>query len=102
MNAFDRGMELLKTKGGDAPLMALRYARALCNQVGKCIEVMLTAFCWYAEKEEGLEPSPDDMYRFPEGDKYALMTMNSARETTWKPEWWDRVQAEKETSNADA
>jgi hypothetical protein len=42
----------------------------------------------YAELEEGLSPSPDEAYRFDGHDIYVKMR-DRARESTWKPGWWD-------------
>ena len=88
MNALERGIELATTKGASVPLLATRYRRALCMRVGMCGEVCITAFAWYAEKEEGLPPSGDDLYDFP-GHNIAQEVVREANDTTWKPEWWD-------------
>ena len=93
MNAFDRGMELLGTKARDVPLTALRYQKALCRRTGMCGEVMLTALCWYAEVEEGLAPSPDDMYAVHR-DSVTDAVIGEASTTDWKPEWWNEINGE--------
>ena len=96
MNAFKRGMELLGTKGRDVPLLALRYQKALCSQLGMCGEVLLTALCWYAETEEKLAPSPDDNYAVHNDDVTTMEVIFAARIDTWKPEWWNEINGETE------
>lgn len=88
MTAFDRGMQLFKSNFAEIPILAIRYARELSNQVGMCGEVMLTAFCMYAEVEEGLPPSPDKAYTF-EGHPIYVTMRDRARASSWKPVWWD-------------
>ena len=88
MDASARGMELFQAKGRDVPLVALRYVKALIAQVGGCGEVILTAFCWYAEKEEKCPPSSDEAYRVNDDDSIAAAVIAEARTTSWQPEWW--------------
>lgn len=87
-DALARGIELVATKGRDLPLLAMRYAQALCSRVGMCGETCITAFSWYAEKEEGCAPAEDDNYRVHEGDKMTQDVIAEARTSTWAPAWW--------------
>lgn len=61
VDALDRGIEMLGTKIGELPPLAREFACHLCNQVGMCIEVLLTAYAVYAQCAEGL-PCSDDLY----------------------------------------
>lgn len=74
-DALARGMELFATKGRDVPLLAMRYVRALCSRVGECGEVFITAYSWYAEKEEKCPQAVDDAYRVHDGDKIGVITL---------------------------
>ena len=87
-DALARGMELFGTKGRDVPLLAMRYVRALCSRVGECGEVFITAYSWYAEKEEGYTPAEDDNYCVHDGDKMTQDVIAEARTSTWQPHWW--------------
>ncbi len=69
------------------PIMALRYAKDLCNQLGMCGEVFLTAYCIYAELEEHLPKSPDSAYAYEPNVFYDTMVSN-ARASTWIPKGW--------------
>ena len=61
VDALDRGMQMLGIKIGELPPLAREFAAYLCNQVGICIEVLLTAYAVYAQCVEGLTCS-DDLY----------------------------------------
>ena len=89
MNALERGSELMLIKNRDLPLLAMRYRNALCKQVGGCMEIFLTAFCWYAEKEEGMPPSGDSLYDLNENDGMVQAVIALARSSTWVPDWWN-------------
>lgn len=91
MNAFDRGQQLFTTQAKDIPLLAMRYQFVLISKLGMCGEVMLTALCWFAEQEEQLPPSGDDLYDLNKVDPLVLNTIKEANESTWKPEWWDSL-----------
>jgi hypothetical protein len=55
MDAVKRGMEMLYIPQNKLPPLAYEYARTLCNKLGMCGEVYLTAFAVYAQCVEGLE-----------------------------------------------
>jgi hypothetical protein len=55
MDAVKRGMEMLYTPQNQLPPLAYEYARSLCQKIGMCGEVFLTAFAAYAQCVEGLE-----------------------------------------------
>lgn len=60
--AVTRGQELFfKVAIEDLPSEAFVYAGYLCIKYGMCSEVMLTAYCHYAQIVEGLE-CDDDLY----------------------------------------
>lgn len=54
MDAVKRGMEMLFIPQNKLPPLAYEYARHLCNKLGMCGEVYLTAFAAYAQCVEGL------------------------------------------------
>lgn len=60
-DALERGMEMLAVKIKDVPPIAREFADYLCNEVGMCIEVFLTAYTAYAQCVEGL-PCSHDLY----------------------------------------
>lgn len=62
MDAVKRGMEMLYIPQNQLPPLAYDYARTLCNRLGMCGEVYLTAFAAYAQCVEGLE-CDDDGYK---------------------------------------
>jgi hypothetical protein len=55
MTAEDRGMALMHVPMKDLPPLAMEFAKKLCREVGMCGEVLLTAYCVYAQCVEGLE-----------------------------------------------
>lgn len=60
--AVDRGMHMfLKTPMGELPDQALIYCAYMCKKYMGCGEVMLTAYCVYAQMAEGLA-CDDEMY----------------------------------------
>ena len=62
MNAVERGMELMTTKGRDLPLLAREFVPVLAREAGGiCMEVVLTAYVVYAQCVDGL-PCDDDLY----------------------------------------
>ena len=67
-DALARGMELLNMKRKDLPPLARDFADHLCQQVGMCMEVFLTAYAVYAQCVENLECS-DDWYSATEEHK---------------------------------
>ena len=46
----------------DAPPRAIAFAKHLSKRYGFCGEIMVTAFCIYAQIDEGLS-CDDDLYR---------------------------------------
>jgi hypothetical protein len=63
VNARDRGTEMLKIPMNELPPLAVSYAKFLCRKYGMCGEIMLTAWCHYAECVEGCKPSNDVAYQ---------------------------------------
>lgn len=62
MSSTQRGTEMMGVPMKDLPVPAIEYARYLCSETGMCGEVMLTAYCYYAEVMEHLAPD-DEAYR---------------------------------------
>lgn len=62
VDALQRGMKMMHIAMKLLPPEALAYAKHLCKQYGGCAEILLTAWCHYAECVEGLKPSPDEAY----------------------------------------
>ena len=60
--AEERGMEMMHIPMGQLPPLALEFAEMLCKQVGKCGEVLLTAWITYAQCVEGLKCT-DSLYK---------------------------------------
>lgn len=54
MDAVERAQQLLNVKRSELPELARDYSYQLCGEHGWCIEVMLTAFAYYAQCVEGL------------------------------------------------
>jgi hypothetical protein len=54
MTAEERGRELMLIKMGDLPPLALEFGKHLCEELGMCGEVLLTAWTVYAQIVEGL------------------------------------------------
>lgn len=46
--ATERGQEMMLIPMGQLPPLAREFAQHLCQQVGMCMEVLLTAWCVYA------------------------------------------------------
>ncbi len=61
MTAEERGAQMMSVPIGQLPPIAVEFARDLCRQVGKCGEVLLTAWTIYAQCVENL-PCTDDLY----------------------------------------
>jgi hypothetical protein len=59
--AVHRGMQLFAMPMGQLPDEALIYCAYMCKKYMGCGEVMLTAYCVYAQLHEGLE-CDDEMY----------------------------------------
>lgn len=62
MTSLERGMEMMLIPMGKLPPLALKYGKLLCSRYGMCGEVLLTAWCHYAEAIEGLS-CDDDLYQ---------------------------------------
>ncbi len=62
MTALNRASELMSTKMNELPPLAREFAQHLCNKVGGCMEVFLTAFAIYAQICEDL-PCDDPAYQ---------------------------------------
>ena len=60
--ATARGQEMMRPPIGELPELAREFAGHLCQEVGMCAEVMITAYTVYAQCVEGLE-CDDDLYR---------------------------------------
>ncbi len=52
--AEERGAEMMMTPMKDLPPLALKFAKKLCQEVGMCGEVLMTAWTVYAQCHEGL------------------------------------------------
>ena len=61
MNAVERGSEMMTIPIGQLPPLAVEFAKSLCKEFGGCGEVLMTAWCVYAQCVEGL-PCDDDLY----------------------------------------
>lgn len=72
MTAEDRGIEMMLIPMGELPPLALAFAARLCGSRGICGEMLLSAWCSYAQEIEGLVCT-DDLYRSPK----------------WVVEWFD-------------
>ncbi len=57
-----RGMEMMNLPMSSLPPVARAYAKKLCDEVGMCTEVLLTAWTVYAQCVENL-PCSDFLYR---------------------------------------
>jgi len=68
MNALERGQEMMVKPMASLPVPALKYAAHLCSRLGKCMEVLLTAYTAYAQIIEGL-PCDDELYQVKPEDK---------------------------------
>ena len=68
MNAVERGMELLTTKIGKLPPLALEHCKYMCKRFMMCSEVCLTAYTNYAQIVEGHE-TDDELYKLNPNDK---------------------------------
>jgi len=60
-DAITEGMKMMAVPMGKLPPVAVEYARRLCNQVGMCMEVLLTAWIVYQQIVENL-PCDDSLY----------------------------------------
>lgn len=58
--AVNRGVEMMKIPMRDLPAEAFIFAGYMCSKYGMCGEVLLTAYCYYAQIVEGLECANDD------------------------------------------
>lgn len=61
MTALGRGQEMMHTKMGQLPSLALEHLEYLSKQIGMCMEVCLTVYTVYAQIVEGLE-CDDELY----------------------------------------
>ena len=57
-----RGMEMMNLPMNSLPPVALAFAKKLCDEVGMCMEVLLTAWTAYAQCVENL-PCSDSLYK---------------------------------------
>lgn len=76
MNAIDRATELFEMPGKRVPQLAREYAQHLCFKFAGCSEVILTAYCHYAQYVEKLS-CDDPMYKI---DNEGLNWFNSHKE----------------------
>lgn len=60
MTALERGIELMGKKSKELPPLAHQFAQHLCDKMGLCGEVVLTALTVYAECVEKLEAADPD------------------------------------------
>lgn len=75
-SAETRGMEMMAIPMKDLPPIALDFAKYLCNKVGMCGEVLLTAWTVYAQCVEKL-PCTDTLYKAsPEDIKWFAQRLN--------------------------
>lgn len=70
VDAVARGTELLSVKASELPPLALEYRNKLCAEFGMCIEVILTAFCHFAQCVEGLSCSDEWYQATPEAKEW--------------------------------
>lgn len=68
-----RAQELMQLKGKDLPIAAKAYANYLCQELGGCMETLLTAYSAYAELFEGCI-SDDPAYGSTPGHLHWLET----------------------------
>lgn len=61
MTALERGMDMMHMPIKDLPKKARLFAKVLCDEVGGCMEVYITAYTVYAQLEEGLH-CDDELY----------------------------------------
>jgi hypothetical protein len=59
--AVERGIALMKIPMRDLPPEAFIFCGYMCKRYMMCMEVMLTAYCYYAQIVEGLS-CDDDLY----------------------------------------
>lgn len=71
-DAVERGQEMLVMPMNQLPPLAVEFAQKLCNELGGCIEVFLTAYAVYAQCVEGLR-CKDSLYKvIPEHKRWFL------------------------------
>ncbi len=68
--AVKRANELMSLLINQAPPLALEYVKVLAKKYGRCGEIYMTAYCDYAQIEEGLECT-DDLYICKDKSIYA-------------------------------
>lgn len=66
--AEERGKEMMHIPIRNLPPLARDFANHLCNQVGMCMETLLTAWTVYAQCVEGLQCT-DELYKARDIDK---------------------------------
>ena len=65
MNTLEKGTEMMSIPMGQLPPLAMGYAKHLSLRYGTCMEVLLSAWCAYAEVVLGLEKTDDIGYHAP-------------------------------------
>lgn len=80
MDSLERGQELLRIKIGQLPILAACYKAELIKEQMYCLEVVLTAFCWYAENEENVKPTNDVLYKFNHDDEFCIRIKERAHD----------------------
>jgi hypothetical protein len=70
MTNLERAQEMMLLPRWQLPWVAFEYSNHLCDQLGMCCEVLLTAYAHYAQEVEEL-PSDDVAYSIdPAGKKW--------------------------------
>ena len=72
-NASDRGMQMMFIPMGQLPPIAIAYARNMCNRMGMCMEVLLSAYTVYAHYVEGYTFDGVDELYIPPADEVAII-----------------------------
>ena len=67
-DALERGKEMMLIPMSKLPPLAVEFAEKLIKEVGMCMEVLLTAWCCYAQCVEGMSCS-DDLYKARDVDR---------------------------------
>lgn len=70
MDAVERAQEMMKTKMGDLPDLALDYVSHVSSKIGICGEVFLMCFAHYAQYVEGLSCNSSDYMIDDKGKKW--------------------------------
>jgi hypothetical protein len=93
-----RGMQMMEIPMGQLPPLALEYSKYLCNRYGMCGEVLLTAYCHYAEAVEGTSTS-DIAYQLDEkGKEWFKLNIPMQEEITvrWQEYWREALEKQKQ------